>query len=165
MRHAPSKGICTRSRAAIVELKNQITHSCRVYNRAQAAMVHLGADTPILIKFHILVQEDVRASTAIIDPNISGSSTVRLSWIWETWASGLGAGADTLVECEFCSWLIGCAKYITLLFCYLVQGVHWLCARAQRSRWSEELILVGYEMMWTARYFWNQADLWRSRVV
>jgi hypothetical protein len=32
MRHAPSKGVHTRSRAAIAKLKNQITHSCRVYN-------------------------------------------------------------------------------------------------------------------------------------
>src|SRR6267154_1631062 len=57
------------------------------------------------------------------------------------------------------------ALNITLLFCYLVQRVHWLRARSQRNRWSEELILVGYEMVWTARYFWNRADLWRSRVV
>ena len=44
-------------------------------------MVRLSADILILNKFRILVQEDVRASTPIIDPNILGSSTIWLSWI------------------------------------------------------------------------------------
>ena len=41
--------------------------------------------------------------------------------------------------------------------------VHWLCARAQNLRWEEEVILVGYEMTWTVRYFTYNKELWEGR--
>ena len=44
-----------------------------------------------------------------------------------------------------------------------VHRVHWLRARAQSGRWSEEAILVGYEMQWTVRYFLHQAQQWDDR--
>jgi hypothetical protein len=43
-----------------------------------------------------------------------------------------------------------------------VQRVHWLRARAQSGRWNEEVVLVGYEMQWTIRYFFNKADHWEN---
>lgn len=45
----------------------------------------------------------------------------------------------------------------------IVQRVHFLRARAQKQRWSEELILVGYEMSWTVRYYRRQAEIWKQR--
>jgi hypothetical protein len=47
--------------------------------------------------------------------------------------------------------------------CFLVNRVHWLRARAQRQRWKEELILVGYEMIWTVNYFKHQCQQWSDR--
>ena len=44
----------------------------------------------------------------------------------------------------------------------LVERVHYLRARAQRSRWSEELRLVQYEMEWTTRYFLYQSEIWQN---
>jgi hypothetical protein len=41
--------------------------------------------------------------------------------------------------------------------------VHWLRARAQKNRWSEELTLVKYEMEWTTRFFLKRAADWRER--
>jgi hypothetical protein len=41
--------------------------------------------------------------------------------------------------------------------------VHWLRARAQKHRWNEEHILVGYEMEWTVRYFLHRSGLWTER--
>ena len=41
-----------------------------------------------------------------------------------------------------------------------VHRVHWLRARAQSGRWSEEAILVGYEMQWSIRYFLHKAQQW-----
>jgi hypothetical protein len=47
----------------------------------------------------------------------------------------------------------------------VVQRVHWLRARAQKNRWQEELILVGYEMEWTTRYFLHRAGNWKAMLV
>ena len=44
----------------------------------------------------------------------------------------------------------------------LVNRVHWLRARAQKQRWMEEFILVGYEMTWTVNYFRYQANIWEN---
>jgi hypothetical protein len=42
----------------------------------------------------------------------------------------------------------------------VVKRVHWLRARAQKTRWQEELLLVTYEMQWTVRYFIHQTNQW-----
>jgi hypothetical protein len=46
----------------------------------------------------------------------------------------------------------------------VVQRVHWLRARAQKNRWQEELMLVGYEMEWTTRYFLHRAEKWQAQL-
>lgn len=102
MRKAPSKSVKTRSRASISKLNNRIALCCRVYSRARTALVQLGADVKTLKTFRILRKEDVKASTAILDPNIAGSSSLQLSWIWQTHGS-LGSsesGPEMMRECE-----------------------------------------------------------------
>ena len=100
LRAAPSKGVRTRSRGMITKLNERISLWCRIYGRAQTAMVRLGADNKLLDKYHTLRKEDVRASTAIVNPNIPGSSSVKLSWIWQTQTHGVGPAPDTMRECE-----------------------------------------------------------------
>ena len=43
-----------------------------------------------------------------------------------------------------------------------VNRVHWLRARAQRQRWMEEYMLVGYEMQWIVRYYLHQSGAWEN---
>jgi hypothetical protein len=38
-----------------------------------------------------------------------------------------------------------------------------LRARAQKLRWEEEVELVGYEMVWTVRYFAHNKGVWEKR--
>ena len=99
MRSAPSKGARTRSRTAIIRITDQVAHYSKVYCRARAALVRLGADEITLNKFKVLTREDVKASTAILDPNIPGSSSIRLSWIWETGQIS-GSAPDAIRECK-----------------------------------------------------------------
>ena len=47
-------------------------------------MVQLGADECTLSTFQLLSKDNVKASTTILKPNIPGSSSIQLSWIWET---------------------------------------------------------------------------------
>ena len=160
MQSAPSKSVRTRSRSAITNISDRIAQYSRVYNRARAAMVRLGADERTLIKFKLLTRDDVKASTAIRDPNIPGSSTFRLSWIWETGPRLTGSAPDGMREC-----MISFAFYIIrpCIDTTEVQCVHWIRARAQKHRWEEELLLVKYEMQWTTRSFLHKAKKWQDR--
>jgi hypothetical protein len=99
MRSAPSKGVRTRSQAVIDKISDRLSHYARVYSRARVAMVRLGADERTLTTFQLLSKDDVKASTAVLKPNITGSSSIRLSWIWETGGRTSGSAPDTMREC------------------------------------------------------------------
>jgi hypothetical protein len=82
-------------------LNDKIAFRCRVYSRARSALVQLGADDGTLKTLRVLLKDDVKASTAMINPNSPGSSSVKLSWIWQSNAALLGSGPDLMRECEF----------------------------------------------------------------
>lgn len=83
MRVAPQTSVRTRARSAIVKLDAQISSQSRAYMQCRKAMVHLDADENVLGKYRILSKSDLKSSTALLDPNRSGSSNVSLSWIWQ----------------------------------------------------------------------------------
>jgi hypothetical protein len=107
MRVSPHKGTTTRSRASVKKLNTEIALHCRLYVRCRACLILLGGDQS---RFKVLTPDDVKASTAIINPNESGSTCLKLSWIWESSDGhhfGLagaepGGNADaSIVECLF----------------------------------------------------------------
>ena len=122
IRVAPRKAVATRSRAAVTKLNQEIALHCRMYTRCRSRIVVLGADPSTLSRLQILSLNDIRASTAIVNPNEPGSSSIKLSWIWQSAGGhrfGL-AGADTgadpdagnrVLECERIIYDIGC-KYL-----------------------------------------------------
>jgi hypothetical protein len=156
MRSAPSNAVRTRSRTVIAKLNERISLCCRIYSRTRAAMVRLGADDKTLNSFRILLKEDVKASTAMLKPNVPGSSSLRLSWIWQTQTGGPHCSVESMTEC-MCSFL---RLTLSPLKSLPVQRVHWLRARAQKNRWQEEFTLVKYEMEWTSRFFLYRAEEW-----
>jgi hypothetical protein len=113
IRVSPRKGVTTRSRAAVRKLNNQIAEHCRLYTRCRSSLLILEADPSILSQYKILNPVDVVGSTAVINPNQPGSTSIKLSWIWQTsarniiWFSGAtyDSGRDmsddhpSLVEC------------------------------------------------------------------
>lgn len=100
IRVAPRKGVRTRARAAIAKLNHDIIYLCRVYGRCRAAMVQVGADDGTLQKYQILLKEDVRSSTALLNPNTPGSTRLQLSWIWRRGSAGNDTSPEALRECE-----------------------------------------------------------------
>ena len=118
IRVAPRKAVATRSRAAVTKLNQEIALHCRMYTRCRSRIVVLGADPSTLSRLQILSLNDIRASTAIVNPNEPGSSSIKLSWIWQSAGGhrfGL-AGADPntrnrVLECERIIYDIGC-KYL-----------------------------------------------------
>ena len=160
MRMVASKAIETHSQGVIAKFNDQIAFSCRVYGKARAAMVRLGADYSILNKFCPLSKEDVKASTSVLKPNIPGSSNLHLLWIWQSGPQD--SGPEMMHECECIISGLGSDMDVKSMHSS-VQRVHWLCARAQKNRWEEELTLVKYEMEWTARYFLYWASQWNDK--
>ena len=128
-------------------------------------MITLGADARTMTTYRPLTKDDIKASTAILDPNFAGSTRLQLSWIWRNLhyfdAGGVadsgGTDAATMLECKFIShtqfWVFSSPS---------VKRIHWLRARAKSGRWAEEVRLVTYEMQWTVRYFLHQADHWEK---
>jgi hypothetical protein len=116
LRVSPRKGVNTRSRAEVKKLNLQISVHCRLYTQCRARLIKLGADQATIIRFRVLTIDDVKASTAVVNPNEPGSTRLKLSWIWQSaggqrWGlslddasdnAGAGAGADiNLFECMF----------------------------------------------------------------
>lgn len=114
IRVAPRKSVNTRSRAEVKKLNLQISVHCRLYTQCRARVIQLGADPETINRLQSLSTEDVKASTAIVNPNEPGSTRLKLSWIWQTagghrWglttgpgsSSGPGTGFDINVfECK-----------------------------------------------------------------
>ncbi|KAH9483515.1 hypothetical protein JR316_0002983 [Psilocybe cubensis] len=164
IRKGPRKGVRTRGQAAAKELRERISHHAQAYSRCRDCLVQLGADNNILREFRVLTKDDVRSSTAVLNPNIPGSTNFRLSWIWYSvnqrlgprWVldpdapdnadpNSLGDNADPATVLEF-------------------KRVHWLRARAHFQRWKEESTLVRYEMQWTVTYFLHKSATWKSAI-
>ena len=168
IRVAPRKAVNTRSRAQVKKINLEISVHCRLYTQCRARLIKLGAPPEITNRFEELTTEDVKASTVIVNPNETGSTQLKLSWIWQTsgghrWGlatrdnrTAAGAGADpNVIECKQVFVLV-----ITILIINTVRRVHWLRARAQLMRWQEEVTLTGYEMQWTVRYFRYMSLKW-----
>ena len=117
IRVSPRKGVNTRSRAEVKKLNLEIAIHCRLYTQSRAQLIKLSPHPETLNRFQILTTDDVKASTAVVNPNEPGSTRLKLSWIWQTacghrWglgsssinpAAGAGAGAglnENMAECK-----------------------------------------------------------------
>jgi hypothetical protein len=110
IRVSPRKGVNTHSRAAVKKLNLEISVHCRLYTQCRSRLNTLGADPATLFRFRKLTAEDVKASTAIVNPNEPGSTQLKLSWIWQTagghrWGLAAGTGVPgpdvNVSECKF----------------------------------------------------------------
>ena len=61
-------------------------------------MHRLTADEETMTEFRVLTPHDVKASSAVVDPNSPGSTSLSLSWIWQTLMAG--ASPAKLHECK-----------------------------------------------------------------
>ncbi|PPQ80263.1 hypothetical protein CVT25_003702 [Psilocybe cyanescens] len=170
-RDAPNKGVRTRAQTTIKAANHKISFHSQVYTHCRTRLIRLGADNITLRKLRVLKKEDVCGSTMILNPNLAGSTTLRLSWIWHSVSQRLlprmrGKNADPSAapnsgEDEGDLSMEEETDPMTILE-LVVKRVHWLRSRAQFKRWDEEKMLVSYEMQWTVAYFINKSRWWKS---
>jgi hypothetical protein len=98
IREAPRKAVITRARNTIIKLNLKIAFYCKVYSRCRAALIRLGADEETLDIYRTITRQDVKASSAIMNPNAPGSTSLSLSWIWQMSPAGDRSPAN-LLEC------------------------------------------------------------------
>jgi hypothetical protein len=89
IRVSPRKGVTTRARAVVRKLNHQIAEHCRFYTRCRSSLLILVADPSILSRFKVLNPVDVVSSTAVLNPNQPGSTSIKLSWIWQSSARNI----------------------------------------------------------------------------
>ena len=83
LRPAVGKVQKTRDWAAIEAINAEITHFAHVYRKNREAMIKLSLPRQELATtYQELQPADLMTSTAILQPNMPGQSTQRLSWIW-----------------------------------------------------------------------------------
>ena len=101
IRVSTRKGVTTCSRTLVKKLNLEIALHCRLYSRCRSRLVGLGADSATQSRLRILTPQDIKASTAIINPNKPGSTQLRLSWIWQT-AGGhrLGLAGSSIADAD-----------------------------------------------------------------
>lgn len=173
IRGAIRRSVRSNAQKRLKTLHHDLVLQARIYSRCRSRLIALKCDQRLLSVFRILTKEDLKASTSILRPNIAGSSSLQLSWLWQTGRWFLFAEPETIAttnqyaEAEPQS-LLECTIYFMFICCmptyYLVKRVHWLRGRAQKQRWHEEVLLVTYEMQWTVRYFVQKGNKWNRDV-
>jgi hypothetical protein len=103
IRKAHKKAVKTRSRARVSNLSDTIALIAKAYERNRLAMVRLDADQYTLATFKPLTRQDLRASTAVLDPNEVGSKNLTLSWVWQMTLNHADNSAAALEECAYTS--------------------------------------------------------------
>ncbi|KAG6913912.1 hypothetical protein DXG01_003588 [Tephrocybe rancida] len=92
------KAVMTRARGVVAGLNFTITSTCRGYSRCRASLVALATPSDILNKYCKLNKANMKSSTALLTPNIAGSMTLRLSWIWLVDSLNPGDSPESLRE-------------------------------------------------------------------
>ena len=78
------KSIRTTAQKHVKALHNDLVLHARIYSCCRTRLVALKCDAHWLDTFRVLNRSDLKASTAVLQPNIPGSTSIHLSWIWQT---------------------------------------------------------------------------------
>jgi hypothetical protein len=100
LRVAPRKSVKTRARTVINKLNTKIAIQSCAYKHCHSAMMRIDAEALATSGFQPLTRSDIKASTALIDPNVPSTSSMRLSWIWQVRAGRPLGLSDSLSECR-----------------------------------------------------------------
>jgi hypothetical protein len=81
-------------------LEANLRHQVRVYSKARHALVQLGADAEILAKYQVLKPEDLKVSTAVVDPRLPSRKEANLAWFWKVDVQGDTTTDGWMAECK-----------------------------------------------------------------
>jgi hypothetical protein len=101
LRLAASKKKKTRSWDGIHLLGKRLQHHRLVYREARHALIRLGvSQTKLQREYRELTDDDLRTSTAVMEPNARGQRKAELSWIWQRTGMNISNQTTMVNECE-----------------------------------------------------------------
>jgi len=161
VRPARTQRLKTRAWAEVHAVESTVQHHARVYNRARQSMIDLGADASLLDRYKALERQDLRIDTAVIAPNMRGQRNKSLPWFWSM---------DIRRDADVGAWMNDCRRIsvrarsdgCSANNLYAVYRVHWLRAKAQKTRWIEELQCLQVEMESAIKFFQHQEQFWQE---
>lgn len=98
-RNPPTKGVKTRSRTVTTNLRHKISMYAKMYTCNRARLCRLNVDANTLAIYKKLLPGDLISSTAVINANEPGSSTLILSWIWQVGSAEPDNSPEGVEEC------------------------------------------------------------------
>ncbi|KAG1720913.1 uncharacterized protein EDB91DRAFT_1256780 [Suillus paluster] len=142
VRSAKSQASSTRAWTQVRSVETAVNLNASIYSKCRLQLANLP-DHDLLKKYLPLKKEDLKASSAVADPNARGQRDTTLSWFWSLDVQGDTSGNDWMTE---------------------FYRVNWLRTKALRDRWNEEVILVKHEMQWSINFFNHKAKQWLSHM-
>ncbi|KAF9225445.1 hypothetical protein BS17DRAFT_684124, partial [Gyrodon lividus] len=92
-------------------------------------------------RYKPLHDQDLKITTAISDPNGSAHRMADLAWFWTM---------DILRDAVESDWM---SEFY---------WVNWLCAKAVKDQWIEEVELIKLEIQWTTNFFDSKLRQWEN---
>ncbi|KAF8834685.1 hypothetical protein BDN67DRAFT_1016247 [Paxillus ammoniavirescens] len=104
-------------------------------------MVALEADEILLERYKLLIDQDLKVTTAISDPNGSVHHMENLAWFWTM---------DIPRDTQESDWM-------SEFYC-----INWLFTKAVQDQWKEEVELIKSEVQWTVNFFDSKFRQWEK---
>lgn len=111
VRPAKSQARSTRAWSQVHAVERVVKLNARIYSKCRMQLGKLGADD-ILTKYRPLEKADLKASTAVADPNARGQRNSTLAWFWSLDVEGDSASSDWMTECESCLSVCGAGSFV-----------------------------------------------------
>lgn len=99
VRDAKSQVQTTRAWTQVHSVENVISYNAAIYSKCRKQLGKLGADQ-LFEKYKKLDKGDLKASTAIADPNARGQRNSTLPWFWSLDVTAATCSSDWMTECR-----------------------------------------------------------------
>jgi hypothetical protein len=162
VRSAKSQASSTRAWTQVRSVEMAVNLNASIYSKCRSQLAKLP-DHDLLKKYLPLKKEDLKASSAVADPNARGQRDTTLPWFWSLDVQGDTSGNDWMTECKCLLHPVISGRPVSHVL-IIVYRVNWLRTKALRDRWNEELILVKHEMQWSINFFNHRAKQWLSHM-
>ncbi|KAG0699572.1 hypothetical protein DFH29DRAFT_877228 [Suillus ampliporus] len=98
IRPAKSQARTTRAWVQVHSMEQVINLNSMIYKKYQAQLSNLGADQ-LLEKYRVLEKSNLKATSAVADPNAQGQRNSTLPWFWSLDVQGDLVSNDWMNEC------------------------------------------------------------------
>ncbi|KIK79107.1 hypothetical protein PAXRUDRAFT_162178 [Paxillus rubicundulus Ve08.2h10] len=139
--HASNQSANTCAWGKVHQLDMVLLRHAQIYRKGQNAMVALQADETLLERYRLLVNQDLKVTTAISDPNRSVHHMADLTWFWTM---------DIPRDAQESDWM-------SEIYC-----INWLCTKAVQDQWIGEVELIKSGVQWTINFFNSKFRQWEK---